>query len=39
VPVRITLDKGQPLLDRLLPGMSVTASINTDTPAAGNGGK
>ncbi|WP_441276596.1 HlyD family secretion protein [Tardiphaga sp. 172_B4_N1_3] len=39
VPVRITLDKGQPLLDRLLPGMSVTASINTDAPAAGNGGK
>ncbi|MET0719966.1 MAG: HlyD family secretion protein [Tardiphaga sp.] len=38
VPVRIVLDKGQPLLDRLLPGMSVTASINTDAPA-GNGGK
>ena len=39
VPVRIALDKGQPLLDRLLPGMSVTASINTEAPAVGNGGK
>jgi membrane fusion protein (multidrug efflux system) len=40
VPVRITIDKGQPLLDRLLPGMSVTASIRTDEPAAAsNGGK
>jgi membrane fusion protein (multidrug efflux system) len=29
IPVRITLDKGQPLLERLLPGMSVTASIDT----------
>ena len=30
IPVRIALDKGQPLLERLLPGMSVTASIDTD---------
>jgi membrane fusion protein, multidrug efflux system len=30
IPVRIVLDKGQPLLDRLLPGMSVVASIHTD---------
>jgi membrane fusion protein (multidrug efflux system) len=29
IPVRIALDKGQPLLERLLPGMSVTASIDT----------
>jgi membrane fusion protein (multidrug efflux system) len=39
VPVRIVLDKGQPLLERLLPGMSVTASIDTEAPAVGNGGK
>jgi membrane fusion protein (multidrug efflux system) len=40
VPVRIQFDNGQPLLERLLPGMSVTASIKTDEPAAGgNGGK
>jgi membrane fusion protein (multidrug efflux system) len=32
VPVRITLDKGQQLLARLLPGMSVTARIHTDQP-------
>jgi membrane fusion protein (multidrug efflux system) len=30
VPVRITLDKGQPLLERLLPGMSVETRIHTD---------
>jgi membrane fusion protein (multidrug efflux system) len=30
VPVRIALDKGQPLLDRLLPGMSVVSRIHTD---------
>jgi membrane fusion protein, multidrug efflux system len=30
VPVRIALDKGQPLLERLLPGMSVVSSIHTD---------
>src|SRR5246500_534915 len=34
VPVRIVLDKGQPLLERLLPGMSVVTSIDT-----GDGGK
>ena len=38
VPVRIALDKDQPLLDRLLPGMSVTASIHTDAPAADSHG-
>jgi membrane fusion protein (multidrug efflux system) len=30
VPVRIALDKGQPLLERLLPGMSVVTQIHTD---------
>lgn len=34
VPVRIRFDKDQPLLDRLLPGMSVTARIDT-TQVAG----
>jgi membrane fusion protein (multidrug efflux system) len=29
IPVRIALDKNQPLLERLLPGMSVVANINT----------
>ena len=29
IPVRIVLDKNQPLLERLLPGMSVVANINT----------
>jgi len=29
IPVRIALDKGQPLLERLLPGMSVVTSIDT----------
>lgn len=38
VPVRIQFDKGQPLLDQLLPGMSVTASIRTDEPAAPDNG-
>lgn len=38
VPVRIQLDKGQPLMDRLLPGMSVMTRIHTDTAAA-NGAK
>ena len=33
VPVRIALDPGQKLLERLLPGMSVTARIHTDQPA------
>jgi membrane fusion protein (multidrug efflux system) len=30
IPVRIALDKGQPLLERLLPGMSVVTRIHTD---------
>jgi membrane fusion protein (multidrug efflux system) len=38
VPVRIMLDKNQPLLERLLPGMSVVTNIHTDT-AGTDGGK
>jgi membrane fusion protein (multidrug efflux system) len=38
IPVRIQLDKNQPLLDRLLPGMSVVTSINI-RDARANGGK
>jgi membrane fusion protein, multidrug efflux system len=38
VPVRIQLDKGQPLLERLLPGMSVETRIHTDKAGA-DGGK
>jgi membrane fusion protein, multidrug efflux system len=38
VPVRIALDKGQPLLDRLLPGMSVVTRIDTGE-AGTDGGK
>jgi membrane fusion protein, multidrug efflux system len=38
IPVRIALDKDQPLLQRLLPGMSVVTSINTED-AGSNGGK
>jgi membrane fusion protein (multidrug efflux system) len=38
IPLRIMFDKNQPLLDRLLPGMSVIASINT-RDARGIGGK
>jgi membrane fusion protein (multidrug efflux system) len=38
VPVRIGLDKGQPLLERLLPGMSVVTQIHTDE-AGPDGGK
>src|SRR5229473_947909 len=38
VPVRIQLDKNQPLLERLLPGMSVVTNIHTDD-AGSNGGK
>jgi len=34
IPVRIALEKGQPLLERLLPGMSVTTRIHVDEPAA-----
>ena len=30
IPVRIQLDRGQPLLERLLPGMSVVTEIHTD---------
>jgi membrane fusion protein (multidrug efflux system) len=37
VPVRIQFDKGQPVLDRLLPGMSVTARIHTDQQADSDG--
>lgn len=38
IPVRIQFDKGQPLLERLLPGMSVVTRINTGAAVA-NGGK
>jgi membrane fusion protein (multidrug efflux system) len=38
IPVRIGLDKGQPLLERLLPGMSVVTQIHTDE-AGPDGGK
>jgi membrane fusion protein, multidrug efflux system len=38
IPVRIQLDKGQPLLERLLPGMSVVTEIHTDD-AVPNGRK
>jgi membrane fusion protein (multidrug efflux system) len=38
VPVRIALDKGQPLLERLLPGMSVVTQIDTGE-AGTDGGK
>jgi membrane fusion protein (multidrug efflux system) len=38
VPVRIEFDKGEPLLDRLLPGMSVVTRIHTDG-AGTDGGK
>jgi membrane fusion protein, multidrug efflux system len=38
VPVRIALDKDQPLLQRLLPGMSVVTNIHTDDAGA-HGGK
>jgi membrane fusion protein (multidrug efflux system) len=33
IPVRIRLDKDQPLLERLLPGMSVVTNIRTDAAA------
>jgi membrane fusion protein (multidrug efflux system) len=32
IPLRITLDKGQPLLERLLPGMSAVTRIRVDEP-------
>jgi membrane fusion protein (multidrug efflux system) len=35
IPVRIALDKGQLLLERLLPGMSVVSRIHTDEAADG----
>ncbi|MHC6155673.1 HlyD family secretion protein [Bradyrhizobium elkanii] len=38
IPVRIQFDKGQPLLERLLPGMSVVTRIDTGEAVA-NGGK
>jgi membrane fusion protein (multidrug efflux system) len=38
VPVRIILDKNQPLLERLLPGMSVVTNIHTGD-AGTDGGK
>ena len=38
IPVRIIFDKDQPLLEKLLPGMSVETSIHTDDSGA-NGGK
>ncbi|MES5484359.1 HlyD family secretion protein [Bradyrhizobium sp. INPA03-11B] len=38
IPVRIQFDKGQPLLERLLPGMSVVTRINTGEAVA-NAGK
>jgi membrane fusion protein (multidrug efflux system) len=38
IPVRIELDKNQPLLERLLPGMSVVTRIHTGD-AGTNGGK
>ncbi|WP_454623691.1 HlyD family secretion protein [Bradyrhizobium cenepequi] len=38
IPVRIQFDENQPLLSRLLPGMSVVTSINT-SDAGTNGGK
>ncbi|MBR0799875.1 HlyD family secretion protein [Bradyrhizobium jicamae] len=37
IPVRIQFDKGQPLLERLLPGMSVVTSIDTGGAAANDG--
>jgi len=38
IPVRIALDKNQPLLQRLLPGMSVVTHIHTED-AGSNGGQ
>ncbi|MYZ48781.1 HlyD family secretion protein [Propylenella binzhouense] len=34
LPVRIAIDPGQPLTDRLAPGMSVVARVDTATPPA-----
>jgi membrane fusion protein (multidrug efflux system) len=33
IPIRITLDKGQPLVDRLLPGMSAVTRIHVEDGA------
>jgi membrane fusion protein, multidrug efflux system len=33
IPIRIALDKGQPLIDRLLPGMSAVTRIHVDDGA------
>ena len=38
VPVRIDFDKGQPLIDSLLPGMSAVTKIDTEGTAADGGG-
>ena len=38
IPVRIQFDDNQPLLARLVPGMSVVTSIHTEGASA-NGGK
>ena len=38
IPVRIELDTNQPLLQRLLPGMSVVANVHTEDIGS-NGGK
>ena len=35
LPVRISIDPGQPLASRLRPGMSVAARVDTSAPAAG----
>jgi membrane fusion protein, multidrug efflux system len=37
IPVRIRLDNSQPLLERLLPGMSVVTNINTGEAVAYGG--
>jgi membrane fusion protein (multidrug efflux system) len=34
IPVRIALDPGQKLQERLLPGMSAETRIHTDQPGA-----
>lgn len=39
VPVRIQFETGQPMLDRLLPGMSVTASIDTSATESRDGNR
>jgi membrane fusion protein (multidrug efflux system) len=33
IPIRIAIDKGQPLLERLLPGMSAVTNIHTEDDA------